>query len=193
MFNNSTPHWGKGEERHPVPLRGTKEKNMKQIVKFNDEFCDVMPEEKEEKNPILEESDSLDFDVADIFRDPDPVIENVKKHYAECWIPKNVFDLFHHYLFYMPKDKEHSLSENQTYTIVAKFDNGKYMEIILHGVQYSDDKRYTNTAWTEAVLFDENGSEISRAEPDKHLDGVWSLDDANDIYTAIIHVFDDKE
>lgn len=142
----------------------------------------------EEKNTTIEESD---FDDTDIFRDP--VIEKVDKHYTDCRIPKKVFDVFHNYLFYMPIDKEHCLSENETYTIVAKFDDGKYMEIRCHGVQYNDDERYTNTAWTEAVLFDENGAEISRAEPGKHLDGVWSLGDGNDIYTATINAFDDKE
>lgn len=136
--------------------------------------------------------EELDFDVADIFRDPVPVINNVNKHYTNCRISKRVFDLFHNYLFYMPKDKEHSLSENETYTIVAGFDDGKIMEIRCHGVKYSDDERYTNTAWTEAVLFDENGEEISRTEPDKHLDGVWSLggdEKVADIYTATITIW----
>lgn len=63
-----------------------------------------------------------------------------------------------------------AMGEDDTITFTAKFDNGYTMDIKCCGTQ--DD-----VAWTEAVLFDENGVQETYSEPDSSILGDWELDD----------------
>lgn len=63
-----------------------------------------------------------------------------------------------------------AMGEDDTISVTAKFDNGYNMDIKCCGAR--DD-----VAWTEAVLFDENGVQVTYSEPDSSILGDWELDD----------------
>jgi len=63
-----------------------------------------------------------------------------------------------------------AMGEDDTITFTAKFDNGYEADIKCCGTQ--DD-----VAWTEAVLFDENGVQVAYSEPDSSILGDWELYD----------------
>ena len=62
------------------------------------------------------------------------------------------------------------MSEDDTITKTAKFSNGYEMDIKCCG---ADDE----PAWTEAVLFDSEGSQIAVSEPSDDYFGIWELED----------------
>ena len=62
------------------------------------------------------------------------------------------------------------MGEDDTYTETVTFSNGYQMDIKCCGTQ--DD-----VAWTEAVLFNEHGVQISFTEPSDEYDGEWELED----------------
>ena len=68
-----------------------------------------------------------------------------------------------------------------TYTWTAKFQDGTEVD-----VKVCDAEEEGGGAWSEAVLFDENGCELSCTEPDDTLAGDWYLFDGDDMY--IVHV-----
>lgn len=62
------------------------------------------------------------------------------------------------------------MGEDETITNTAKFSNGYEMDIKCCG---ADDE----PAWTEAVLFDSEGSQIAVSEPSDDYFGIWELED----------------
>ena len=88
-----------------------------------------------------------------------------------------------------PSNRDECLSEDATITYTARFDNGYQMDIKCCGVQYHEGE--TNTAWTEAVLFDANGCEICFSEPSDEYFGMWELEADGDTY--IVYVKSVKE
>lgn len=62
------------------------------------------------------------------------------------------------------------MSEDETITKTAKFGNGYEMDIKCCG---ADDEH----AWTEAVLFNSEGSQIAVSEPSDDFFGIWELED----------------
>jgi len=62
------------------------------------------------------------------------------------------------------------MGEDDTYVETVTFSNGYQMDIKCCGTQ--DD-----VAWTEAVLFNEHGVQISYTEPSDEYDGEWELED----------------
>ena len=73
---------------------------------------------------------------------------------------------------------------NETISYTAKFENGIEADIKCCGVDYEVNN--SNTAWTEAVLFN-NGCQICCSEPSDHYFGTWILED-NDNNTYIVNV-----
>lgn len=62
------------------------------------------------------------------------------------------------------------MSEDETFTKTAKFRNGYEMDIKCCG---ADD----DVAWCEAVLFDENGSQVAYTDPSDDFFDEWELED----------------
>ncbi len=75
------------------------------------------------------------------------------------------------------------LDEDNIISITAKFSDGKEMDIKCCGVQ--DGKE---PAWTEAVLFDENGWELCFTDPNDVFIGSWELEDDGIMYRAIVEI-----
>jgi len=71
------------------------------------------------------------------------------------------------------------MSDDDAYTETVTFNNGMFVDIKICG---ADDE----TPWTEAVLFDQNGSQCVFTEPCEDFFGTWSLEYENDEY--IIHI-----
>ena len=70
-------------------------------------------------------------------------------------------------------------SENHTITYTVQFPDGKQMDIKCCGCQ-------DEPSWTEAVLFDEDGSQLCCTEPGDSFDGPWELQYEGIRYTATI-------
>ena len=66
-----------------------------------------------------------------------------------------------------------------TITYTVQFPDGKQMDIKCCGCQ-------DEPSWTEAVLFDEDGSQLCCTEPGDSFDGPWELQYAGIRYTVTI-------
>ena len=73
-----------------------------------------------------------------------------------------------------PKDESECLHEDNTISFQVNFDDGMWMDIKVCGVQYQEGE--TNTAWTEAVLFDHEGYELVCTDIDDMIDGLWEIE-----------------
>lgn len=77
------------------------------------------------------------------------------------------------------------LSEDDTFCTTAFFENGYQMDVKCCGVQYEEGT--SNACWTEAVLFNSNGSEMGCSEPSDEYLGEWTIEDFNgNIYKTIV-------
>lgn len=94
---------------------------------------------------------------------------------------EKIEDLLHH----QPLTEDDCMGEDETITYTAKFKNGLEMDIKLCGVQF-DEFAEDNTPWTEAVLFDKNGSELTFAEPGDEFFGCWEIEYDGILYRAVI-------
>lgn len=72
--------------------------------------------------------------------------------------------------------REECLDEDTTIIHTVKFENGKQMDIKCCGVQFHEDDAGNNSAWTEAVLFDESGYELTCSEVEEEYDGEWEIE-----------------
>lgn len=99
-------------------------------------------------------------------------------------IPKEKAKQINNYLQHEPTCEEECLHENETITNTATFPDNIEMDIKCCGVQYNKDES-NNTAWTEAVLF-QNGHEICCSEPADEYLGQWTLEYNDNEYTVII-------
>lgn len=91
-----------------------------------------------------------------------------------------------------PTKKKNCLDEDETITYTAKFPNGYSMDIKCCGVEFDEDS--DNSAWTEAVLFDSNGKQVTCSEPSDEFEGEWELIDFEhyDIYQVDVVVQKNK-
>lgn len=86
------------------------------------------------------------------------------------------------YLTKEPTNEDECLSEDETISHTAKFSDGYQMDIQCCGVQYEEDAKEngsTNTAWTQAVLFDPTGHEVACSDVEDEYLGEWSLEGPN--------------
>lgn len=100
------------------------------------------------------------------------------------YISKEALRKINEYLTLEPTSVSECLSEDETISYSANFDNGYEMDIKCCGVQY-DPNEPSNLAWSEAVLF-HNGSEVCRSEPTDLFEGDWELSDDDKLF--IVHV-----
>ena len=83
-----------------------------------------------------------------------------------------------------PTCTDECLGEDIAIVNTATFNNGIEMDIKCCGVQYNEDDE-SNTAWTEAVLF-QNGSELCFTEPSDEYFGEWILEYNGDEYVVLV-------
>ena len=96
---------------------------------------------------------------------------------AELEIPRDAMEQISGYLHAASEDAYQS--EDHTITYTVQFPDGKQMDIKCCGCQ-------DEPSWTEAVLFDEDGSQLCCTEPGDSFDGPWELQYAGIRYTVTI-------
>ena len=99
-------------------------------------------------------------------------------------ISKKEAEQINKHLHVEPTCEDECLGENITIVHTATFDNGIEMDIKCCGVEYRADEE-SNTAWAEAVLFD-NGNEICCTEPSDEYLGEWICEYNGDEYVVIV-------
>lgn len=70
--------------------------------------------------------------------------------------------------------------EDQTIIHSVRFSDGMCMDIKCCGCHES--------SWTEAVLFDQNGCEVTCTEPSDQFDGLWELEYDGVIYSVLVRI-----
>jgi hypothetical protein len=100
------------------------------------------------------------------------------------FISKEEAEQINRYLHVEPTCVEECLGEDITIIHTVKFDDGIEMDIKCCGVQY-DEYSESNTAWTEAVLF-ENGYQVCYTDPSDEYLGEWSLEHDGNEYIVLI-------
>lgn len=89
-----------------------------------------------------------------------------------------------------PKSEDEAFIDS-TIVYTAHYDNGYEMDVKCCGVlSYEPDG--VNTAWCEAVLFDESGCQVSFTDVEETFFGDWSLCD-HDGNEYVAHVIELKE
>lgn len=108
------------------------------------------------------------------------------KFYGEINIDKETKDWINKTLYTSPKNESECFGEDESYSKSYKFPNGYFMCIDMCGIQFEDGS--DNTPWTQAVLYDENGSEICFTEPEGDFLGEWELETTIDGENVIFTV-----
>ena len=110
------------------------------------------------------------------------------KYTSHIYVSAAFADSINRYLTVEPQSKGECLSEDESLEVEATFQNGFSMAVQCCGVQY-DPYAQTNTAWTQAVLFNPCGGEESYTEPEDTFLGEWNLHDHDgNEYTAVLAV-----
>lgn len=102
-------------------------------------------------------------------------IDDREAEYLNYWLTDN-------------SDTSKRLGEDDTIIKTAKFEDGMEMDIKCCGVQFDDvhDNPASNTAWTEAVLFYDNGEEACHTEVSDEYLGDWEIEWGGNVYR--VHV-----
>ena len=119
---------------------------------------------------------------------------NQKIYKKTVKIEKNLADKISQYLTEHDSYEnwcESGLSEDRTISAAATFDNGYQMDVKCCGVQY--DPNSTNTAWTEAVLFDDKGNELVCSDVSEDFFGQWELEHDGSKYIVDVEIDDSKK
>lgn len=95
-------------------------------------------------------------------------------------------DQINKHLHVEPTCEEECLGEDIAIVNTVTFDNGIQMDIKCCGVQYNESDE-SNTAWAEAVLF-QNGMELCCTEPEDEYLGEWILDYNGDEYVVYVEI-----
>ena len=112
-------------------------------------------------------------------------MENIAKR-ASTTISKAQAEAIDKYLCPIIQLEDACLSEDETISNTVIFDDGKQMDIKCCGVQFDPDS--DNSAWTEAVLFDENGSELTHSDVSDEYVGEWELEYDGITYVGVIEI-----
>ena len=104
-------------------------------------------------------------------------------------VPKDEAEQIDRYLTIEPASEDECLGIDDTISYTADFGNGIEIDIKCCGVDFDDSQDAYNTAWTEAVLF-ENGLERDSIDGECDFFGDWELEYDENEY--LVHVVRDK-
>lgn len=90
-----------------------------------------------------------------------------------------------------PSCRENCFGEDDAFSKTATFADGTMMDVKVCGVEYDEDAE-TNLPWTEAVLFNERGSETACSEPSEDYFGEWILEREGILYSATVIPFGER-
>lgn len=150
------------------PAELAKENNLvgrELILRWN-EVRSYLVYQAEAKKALHGEMDH--FDVGPSYK-KEPVVLKSKVE-----VPKDVLERINRYLEEEPENETECFSEDDRITYTAKFEDGTEMDIDCCGVQYEEGG--SNTAWTQAVLYNSNGRELCCSEVMDEYDGTWELE-----------------
>lgn len=101
-------------------------------------------------------------------------------------IDKSISKQIHHLLNDEPKTEAECFGENETISNTVTFKNGWQMDIKCCGVKFEEDS--VNTAWTEAILYDDKKQQKGITEPFDEYLGEWAIGDYDndDEYIVIV-------
>lgn len=100
-----------------------------------------------------------------------------KEYRTTVLVPAKVMEQINGYLTAQSQDEYQG--EDNTITYTAKFPDGKEMDIKCCGCR-------DEASWTEAVLFDEQGNELTYTEVEEEFAGPWLLTHQGVTYIAVI-------
>lgn len=101
-------------------------------------------------------------------------------------ISRKEADRIEKYLNVEPQDEDECFGEDEIIDHEVTFEDGTRMAVQCCGVQY--DEHASNLAWTQAVLFDKNGHELTCSEVGEDYTGEWKLDYDNNEYIVNVIV-----
>ncbi len=106
-----------------------------------------------------------------------------KEYRTTVLVPAKVMEKINGYLTAQSQDQYQG--EDNTIIYTAKFPDGKEMDIKCCGCR-------DEASWTEAVLFDEYGNELTCTEVEEEFAGPWQLTYQGVTYIAVVKT-DDSE
>lgn len=112
------------------------------------------------------------------------------RYEQKIYIEKELQDKIFKHLNTEPTCADECLGENDTIKVTAKFHRGIEMDIKCCGVKY-DTNADTNTAWTEAVLYQDE-RQLCCTDPDDEFMGEWILVYEGDEYAVIVEPISKK-
>lgn len=110
--------------------------------------------------------------------------------YREIIITEDIASKIKRLLETQPTCESECFGEDEKITYSARFDDGYEIDVQLCGVQY-EESNTDNSPWTQAVLYDRNGSEVCFTEPNDEFFGEWVL--TTDDTTYVVDVIDATE
>lgn len=106
------------------------------------------------------------------------------KYTRTLYLPIDELVYINRKLTYEPHNISECFGENDRISYQINFENGYFICIELCGVKYEEGG--SNLPWSQAVLYDKDGREVSRTEPEDRIVGTWLLSDDNDSYCVHI-------
>lgn len=117
--------------------------------------------------------------------------EEHRNFHATITVPQMIANRIQKAMCWEEGDPEaYRMGEEETISYTATFENGYQMDIKCCGVKYEppvpgdDNPFFQNAAWTEAVLYNASGEEITCSEASDHFFGTWTLLDERNEYTT---------
>ena len=101
------------------------------------------------------------------------------------YITRRESEIIHKYLTEEPTCEKECLGEDETISNEVVFPDGIRMAIDVCGVQYRENEP-TNTAWTQAVLFSKEGSELTCTDVCEDYLGTWELEYEGRTYSVTV-------
>lgn len=83
-----------------------------------------------------------------------------------------------------PETESDCFGEDESITYSATFQDGCRMCVDICGVQYEEGS--SNLPYTQAVLYDQTGNQLSYTEPSDGIDGPWELEANGNTYVAVV-------
>lgn len=109
-----------------------------------------------------------------------------KQHYAKITISEKESKFIKETLRKIPTTEEECFGEDEKVSHTAIFDDGKQMDVQMCGVQFNEEEYSGNRPWTQAVLYDETGHELTFSEAEDTYDGLWELEYDDEVYCVYV-------
>ena len=84
-----------------------------------------------------------------------------------------------------PQNEDEWAGDGVLFGWTVTFDDGFFMDIDICGVSFYEEGR-CNSAWTQAVLFDQNGCEVNCSDVGEDYFGDWVVSCGDNLYTVTL-------